>query len=920
MLTDHPLLNLIRPWDSSLILVADDDATMRMILRDFLEEEGYRVAEAADGVEALALFQEIQPDLVLMDLYMPRLHGIAACKQLRALPGGEQTPIVMLTAAENEELVDQAFEAGASEYIRKPPQWAVLRQRLRHLLQSRQTEQLSRLLLRAVMAAEEAVCISDPNQPDNPLVFVNPAFETLTRYASHEVMGRNCRFLTGPETSRQARDQIRTTIAERRACKVELLNYRKDGTPFWNELSISPIYNAMGAVTHYVGFQRDITERVEAEATIRQAARELHESEAKLRLILDHLPALLWMTNDQLEMVAVHGNLLERLLRTPDSVLGHSIPEILESEDPQDGFLAAHLSALQGEAVTDEIPSRAGRILEVRVAPLRTAQQQLVGCVGLALDITERKQTEAALQASQSRLTATIASALDAILVVGEEHRVLFFNVAAEQLFQCPEQEAIGQPIETFIPTLLAHGSWLLPDATGMGTPSTARLEVEGRRADGHCFPMEASLASIGVAGERLYTIFVRDITERQRAETARSQHIGQLQQLAQAAVAIHASKTVEEALQQLTDEARTIIGAHQGVTSLTVDQDWSQVVTALSLSDKYSAYRGFQVAPRGVGIYTLVCETNQPMRLTQEALERHPAWRNFSGHAGQHPPLYGWLAVPLIGRDGRNLGLVQLSERYKGDFTESDEAILLQLARVASIAIENGQLVTALRGAGERLQTLSRQLMTMQENERRTLARELHDEIGQSLTAVKINLLALRRQGRDSLEERVNDSLDLVDHTIERVRALSLALRPSVLDDLGLQAALRWYLDRHAQRAALVIQLTYEVAIPRLPIEVETACFRIVQEALTNVLRHAQAHHVQVVVREDEGRLCLSICDDGVGFDVAAAQARAARGSSLGILGMEERLALVGGYLEFDSAPMRGTCLRAFLPLVALL
>lgn len=915
MLNEHPLLNLIRPWDSSLILVVDDDTTMRLILRDFLEEEGYRVAEAGDGLEALTLFQEVQPDAVLMDLYMPRLHGIATCKQLKALPGGEQTPILMLTAAENEELVDQAFEAGASEYIRKPPQWAVLRQRLRRLLQSRHTEQLSRLLIRAVMAAEEALCISDPNQPDNPVVFVNPAFEALTGYAAHEVMGRNCRFLTGPDTDPQARDKIRTTIAERRSCKVELLNYRKDGTAFWNELSISPIYNAMGAVTHFVGFQRDITARVEAEATIRQGARALHESETKLRLILDHLPALLWMTNEQLEMVAVHGNLLERLLRTPDSILGYSIPEIVESGDSEHVLVAAHLSALQGESSTGEVPTRSGHTLEVRVAPLRTAQQQLVGCVGLALDITERKQTEAALQASQARLTATIASALDAILVVDETHHVLLFNVAAAQLFQCPEQEAIGQSVERFIPALR-----LLADTAESGDPLTVRQVVAGRRANGESFPMEASLASIGVAGERLYTIFVRDITERERAEVARSQHIWQLQHLSQAAFAIHASKTVGEALQRLTDESRALIGAHQAVASLTIDQRWSQVVTSLSMSDKYRAYREFDVAPKGVGIYTLVCETNQPMRLTQEALERHPAWRNFSGHAHEHPPLYGWLAVPLIGRDGQNLGLIQLSERYEGDFTESDEAILLQLARIASIAIENGQLVTELRSAGERLQTLSRQLMTMQENERRSLARELHDEIGQSLTAVKINLLALRRQGKDSLEERVNDSLDLVDHTIGRVRALSLDLRPSVLDDLGLQAALRWHLDRHAQRAGLVLHLTYEVSTPRLPIEIETTCFRIVQEALTNILRHAQARHVQVLVRESEGHLHLSVCDDGVGFDVAAARASATSGSSLGILGMEERLALVGGHLELDSDPNRGTCLRAYLPLVSVL
>jgi len=243
-------------------------------------------------------------------------------------------------------------------------------------------------------------------------------------------------------------------------------------------------------------------------------------------------------------------------------------------------------------------------------------------------------------------------------------------------------------------------------------------------------------------------------------------------------------------------------------------------------------------------------------------------------------------------------------------------------LAEVQSVGRDITELrrtVDELAAARERLRGLSRRLLEVQEAERRHLARELHDDIGQALTALKLNLEGLAR-GRDpgQLQARVAEALDTARHTIERVRMLSLNLRPLQLDDLGLAAALRSHLDRQAALARLAAHIEIPQAGAGLGAEIETACFRVAQEAVNNIVRHAAAANVWLRLAVGEGRLELSVRDDGKGFDVAAAQRRAAAGESLGVVSMEERAALAGGGLQIRSAPGQGTVVLAWFPVAA--
>ena len=205
-------------------------------------------------------------------------------------------------------------------------------------------------------------------------------------------------------------------------------------------------------------------------------------------------------------------------------------------------------------------------------------------------------------------------------------------------------------------------------------------------------------------------------------------------------------------------------------------------------------------------------------------------------------------------------------------------------------------------------LELLSRKLIQTQESERRDLSNELHDDLGQLLFAIKLNLE--RSAGRDP------EGLRLIDGAIARMRDLVHSLRPPLLDEAGLEASLRHHVEREATRAGLAYRLSLGPLEKRPPSTVEITCFRVAQEALSNIIRHAQARTVEIDLNAQDGFLHLVVRDDGRGFDVAVARARATSGASQGVLSMQERAALVGGELEIDSAAGRGTTIRVRLPL----
>jgi len=225
---------------------------------------------------------------------------------------------------------------------------------------------------------------------------------------------------------------------------------------------------------------------------------------------------------------------------------------------------------------------------------------------------------------------------------------------------------------------------------------------------------------------------------------------------------------------------------------------------------------------------------------------------------------------------------------------------------------------ITERKLAQEGLKMFSRQLIEAQEDERRRIARELHDQVGQILTAIKMNLHNVQQASQASEVCHIKDNIEAVDQALRLVRDLSVELRPPVLDDFGLVTALHWFVDRYKKRTGLDVNVVINMPDEneRFSRDLETACFRIAQEALTNIVRHAQANQALLRLVRDANVLLLSVKDNGVGFDPESLRKRAPRAATLGLISMQERAHAAGGTIEINSAISQGTEVRLMLPL----
>ena len=274
-------------------------------------------------------------------------------------------------------------------------------------------------------------------------------------------------------------------------------------------------------------------------------------------------------------------------------------------------------------------------------------------------------------------------------------------------------------------------------------------------------------------------------------------------------------------------------------------------------------------------------------------------------------------MAIPL-GHHDRMLGVLLLGGRGPASFSGPETEIAQEVGGIISLALTHAELLENVTHGRSQLESLSHKLILVREEESRRIARELHDEIGQILAVLNLNLAAVKKgAGSEIAREAVDGCLDLVARLITKVRRLSLDLHPPLLDDFGLVTALRRHVESLAECTGLDLRFQADEGIGRLGTELETVCYRVVQEAITNALRHAEPVHLLIRLRLDAGKLELSVSDDGRGFDPEAALERSAGGESLGLLGMRERVSLVSGELSIISAPGAGTVIKASFPLV---
>lgn len=488
----------------------------------------------------------------------------------------------------------------------------------------------------------------------------------------------------------------------------------------------------------------------------------------------------------------------------------------------------------------------------------------------------------------------------------GEEGKLLFVNETFARLTGFSPPELLGMNVS----------SLLAPDSV----PTAAQVWMAIRSGAEHSGPTELTLVTrqgnhliVESASTRIeyqerpaIVWFVRDISERKQRE--RELYLRNRELAALNAVAFAMSEPYSpDMFQRGLREALQALELEVGWVILTNPNGQSEVIAA-----EGAEFRA--LPPRFPA-----CECGRSLIVGDAAL----------ASVGEDcllrrlgiSPIQGWrhATVPL-GRAGSLLGALSVAIPPGHTFEQENLRLLAAIGQQMGIALENARLWEELRQKEQLRTELLARALQAQEGERKRIARELHDATGQSLNAILFGLKTLENALQKSPEQApalVSRLKSAISDTVHELQDIIYALRPSVLDDLGLIPALRWYAETRLENSGTRIEWEISGEERRLPPEIETALFRIGQEAITNIQKYANAHRVLLHLKVDKQHVNLQVEDDGVGFDVEQALAYTLQdGRGLGLLGMRERAELLGGKLRIVSSPGNGTCILVELPL----
>jgi PAS domain S-box-containing protein len=488
-------------------------------------------------------------------------------------------------------------------------------------------------------------------------------------------------------------------------------------------------------------------------------------------------------------------------------------------------------------------------------------------------EIADRREALAALQSIQARMGGIVESAMDAIITVDEQQRVVQFNAAAERVFRWPRGAVIGQRLDMLLPERfhVAHVGHV--DEFGR-TAATSRSMggqrvLRGLRADGAEFPIEASISQHVEGGRRLFTVILRDVTERVKSE----------QELARS----------EARLRGVLESAMDAI--------ITVDEGQRVVLFNKAAEDVF-------LCPRAVAV-------GAPLDwfIPERYRQGHRALVRDFGETGASSRRMGHARVVRgLRRNGEEFPI----EASISQVVEHGQRFFTVILRDVT---ERVRAEEALRRSKAEIQELALVASGAREQEKSRIARELHDELGQALTALKIDVGWLREnlgEPPPEVAKKLGGMQELLDGTVAAARRISSELRPLMLDDLGLTAAAEWLVDNFRSRTGTPVELVLGGDDLDLPDPYATAVFRILQECLTNIAKHAQASQVEITLERNDAEVLLTVGDNGRGF--ATGDPR--NPGSYGLVGLRERATLIGGDVTVESAPGRGTRVELRVPL----
>lgn len=625
------------------------------------------------------------------------------------------------------------------------------------------------------------------------------------------------------------------------------------------------LHDSAGAIIGLFGVSRDITERKQAEEAL--AAQVL-----RYKTLMETSTDSIYVVDENGDLQEANAAFLRRRGYTAAEVKGLNIADWDARWNREQ--LLERLRQLMGKSAVFETRHRCtdGSIFDVEVCAtsVRIGGKALFFVV--TRDISKRKKADQALRESETRFRSYFELGLMGVAITSPAKGYLEVNDELCRILGYERSELLRKTWAE-----LTHPDDLAADVAHFNRVLAGEIDSYSRgkrfiRKDGKVIDATISVKCLRRADRSVdYLVgLLQDITERKKAEAALRESETRFRQIAE---------NIEEMF-WITDL--------EGSSTIYISPAYERI-TGRSCESLYAAPKSWRD-----GI--------------------HPEDRpRMDATFASDPGSTGDYTYRIVRPDGSIRWI-----RDRGFPVRDESGEVVRFAGIAEDITASKCAEEELQQVNEQLRVLSRRLFQVRDDERRHLARELHDEIGQALTAVKINLDSIEAVEGSVQSLRLKEASTILDNLLWQVRQISLDLHSSLIDDLGLAPALRSLLDQQARRAGLRTQFCAAEPLQNLDPGIQTTGFRIAQEAITNVLRHAKAQSLSVHLQTEGGKLRMKIVDDGMGFSLAEIERRPRQDGGFGLLGMRERAALVGGRVQIISSTNKGTRVEVSLPLNA--
>ncbi len=705
---------------------------------------------------------------------------------------------------------------------------------------------------------ESPVSMSLTRIRDHSYLEVNGTFERTTGWTREEVVGRSPLELGIWVEPSQRTDAVTRLLSEGSIHDFDISFRRKDGQlrTGVGSLELLEVNGEPCALSVIL----DVTEAKQAEQ-----ARLL--SEMRFSQFFQTLPEYCYLVSPTGEIQEANSAACAALGYTREELIGKPLSFIYAPECQHRMAELFEKWRTTGTLRNEElvILSKAGKAHTVLVnaGAVKDSSGKIIHSASIQVDITDYREVRQKLEESERRLESIVASAMDAIIAIDSKQRVVVFNAAAEAMFGCRAEEALLATIDRFIPARFrtAHVEHIERfGATGITNRGMGALgTLWGLRADAEEFPIEASISQTGSADNKLYTVIIRDVTQRRRAEQA--------------------VRESEERFRLLANTAPVMIWTSGPDKLCTfVNQTWLDF-TGRTFEQEMGNGWTEGVHPddleRCLNTYTQALHQRSSFRIEYRIRQRDGEYRWIDD-----------LGVPRLNPDGSFAG-------YIGSCLD----------------------VTERKQAEEVTASMSRRLIEAHEEERTRVARELHDDINQRVAFLAVSLDVAKHDLPSDVTETKRRITEIKEQLIDLgsdIQAMSHRLHSSKLEYLGLAAAAAAFCRDTSARYDVQIDFEGEEIPRELASETSLCLFRVLQETVQNALKHSGSKNLEVSLRSTSDTIVLTVQDWGLGFDVE----EALKGQGLGITSMRERLKLVNGELFIQSANQKGTSVRAIIPL----